>query len=107
MFAGNQPGQDTPTGSTFGSGKALGVKRAFQLPICVGLHTGECETFGDDVTGAAVRLAARIEQSAEPGEVMISGTVRDLIAGAGLQLEERGLRVLKGFPEPIRLFVVV
>ncbi len=81
--------------------------RALQLPIRVGLHTGECETFGDDLTGVAVHLAARIEQSAEPGEIMISGTVRDLIAGAGLRLEERGMRVLKGFPEPVRLFVVV
>lgn len=77
---------------------------SLRIPIRAGLHTGECETLGDDVTGVAVHLAARIEQSADAGEILVSGTMRDLVAGAGLTLEDRGSRSFKGFPEPLRVF---
>ncbi|MCI4365295.1 MAG: adenylate/guanylate cyclase domain-containing protein [Thermoplasmata archaeon] len=71
-----------------------------------GLHTGECELMGDDVGGVAVHLAARISAAAGPGEIMVSSTVRDLVAGSGFRFEDRGLASLKGFPEQRRLFSV-
>jgi class 3 adenylate cyclase len=69
-----------------------------------GIHTGEVERIGDDVAGIAVHVAARIADLAGPGEVRVSSTVRDLIAGSGIALEELGEHSLKGVPEPWRLF---
>jgi class 3 adenylate cyclase len=66
------------------------------LEIRAGLHTGECEVVGGDVTGIAVHVASRVQTAAQPGEILVSGTVRDLVAGSGLQLVDRGTRVLKG-----------
>ena len=63
-----------------------------------GVHSGECEVIGDDITGIAVHLAARIAAAAGAGEVLASGTVRDLVAGSGIALSDRGLHHLKGVP---------
>jgi class 3 adenylate cyclase len=71
-----------------------------------GVHTGECEAIGDDITGIAVHWAARIAAAAGAGEVLASGTVRDLIAGSGIVLSDHGLHHLKGIPGQHPLFVV-
>ena len=60
-----------------------------------GVHTGECEIIGEDVTGIAVHVAARIAAAAGAGEVFASATVRDLVAGSGIRLSGRGLHQLK------------
>jgi class 3 adenylate cyclase len=70
-----------------------------------GLHTGEIEVADDDVQGIAVHIAARVSALAGPGEVLVSRTVRDLVAGSGLRFNERGKHSLKGLQEPIELFV--
>ncbi|HEU4760332.1 MAG TPA: adenylate/guanylate cyclase domain-containing protein [Dehalococcoidia bacterium] len=71
-----------------------------------GLHTGECEAMGDDVGGIAVHIGARVAAVAGPGEVLVSSTVKDLVAGSGIQFQDRGLHALKGMPEEWRLFLV-
>jgi class 3 adenylate cyclase len=68
------------------------------------LHTGECEVLGDDLAGIAVHTGARVAGLAAPGEVLVSQTVRDLVAGSGLAFEDRGTHVLKGVPNKWRLF---
>jgi class 3 adenylate cyclase len=70
-----------------------------------GLHTGEIEVADDDVQGIAVHIAARVSALAGPGEVLVSRTVKDLVAGSGLRFNERGKHSLKGLQEPIELFV--
>jgi len=71
-----------------------------------GLHTGECEVMADDVGGIAVHIGARVSAEAEAGEVLVSSTVKDLVAGSGLQFEDRGAHRLKGVSEEWRLFAV-
>jgi class 3 adenylate cyclase len=80
--------------------------RGLGLSVRAGLHTGECERVGDKLAGIAVHLGARIAATAGPGEILVSGTVRDLVAGAGLTLADRGMHQLKGIGEPWRLFAV-
>ena len=71
------------------------------------MHTGECELLADDdVGGLAVHIAARISGLAGPGEVLISRTVRDLIAGSDQILADRGEHQLKGIAGPWRIFAV-
>ncbi len=69
------------------------------LDVRCGLHTGEITQRGDDVSGIAVHIGARVSEAAAPGEVLVTRTVRDLIAGSGIGFEERGERELKGVPE--------
>jgi len=76
------------------------------LRIRAGVHTGECEVTGDKVSGIAVHLGARVCASATPGEVLVSSTVRDLVAGSGLEFADRGEHELKGIPGAWRLFAV-
>jgi pimeloyl-ACP methyl ester carboxylesterase len=76
------------------------------LEIRAGVHTGEIELIGEDITGIGVHIGARIAAEAQAGEVLVSATVRDLVAGSGLRFEDRGWRALKGVPEEWRLFVV-
>ena len=68
------------------------------LPIRAGVHTGEVETIGDDIGGLAVHIAARIAAKADAGEILTSSTVRDLVAGSGLEFDDRGEHELKGVP---------
>jgi class 3 adenylate cyclase len=72
--------------------------------IRAGLHAGEVELRGDDVGGIAVHIAARILTAAGPGEVLVSRTVRDLVTGSGIALEDRGTHTLKGLSDPWQLF---
>jgi class 3 adenylate cyclase len=69
------------------------------------LHTGECEVVGDKIAGIAVNIGARIAAQAEPGEVLVSSTVKDLVAGSDLRFDERGSTELKGIPGSWRLYV--
>jgi class 3 adenylate cyclase len=78
--------------------------RPLDLEIRSGLHTGEVEVMGDDIGGIAVHIASRIAHRAGSGEVLASSTVRDLVAGAGLNFAEFGVAELKGLAEPMRLF---
>jgi class 3 adenylate cyclase len=74
------------------------------LALRSGLHTGECEVSGAKVTGIAVHTGARVAALAAPGEVLVSSTVKDLVAGSGIVFEERGAQALKGIPGEWRLF---
>ena len=76
------------------------------ITIRAGLHTGECEVMGDKVSGIAVHIGARVMKKAEPGEVLVSSTVKDLVAGSGLDFNDRGKHSLKGIPGEWRLFLV-
>jgi class 3 adenylate cyclase/pimeloyl-ACP methyl ester carboxylesterase len=76
------------------------------LRIRAGLHTGECELVGQDVAGIAVHIGARVMTEAEPGEVLASSTVKDLVVGSGLRFSERGVRSFKGVPDPWRLYAL-
>src|SRR5512144_690790 len=80
--------------------------RALGLQVRTGLHTGECELAGDGVVGIAVHIGARGAALAGPDEVLVSSTVRDLVAGSGLQFVDRGPHRLKGVPDEWRLFLV-
>ena len=76
------------------------------LQVRAGLHTGECELLGGKVAGIAVHTGARVAAKAQPGEVLVSGTVKDLVAGSGLAFRERGQHELKGIPGEWRLYAV-
>jgi class 3 adenylate cyclase len=78
--------------------------RSLGLEVRVGLHCGEVELVGDDVGGIAVHLASRVSAVAAPGEVLVSSTVKDLVAGSGIQFIDRGVQRLKGIPDDRRLF---
>jgi class 3 adenylate cyclase len=82
---------------------ALGTRG---IPIRVGVHIGECERRGDDWSGLAVHVGARIGAMAGPGEVLASRTVRDLSAGSGLDFEGVGVHQLKGLAEEVALYRV-
>jgi class 3 adenylate cyclase len=78
--------------------------RPIGIEVRNGLHTGEIEMAKDDIAGIAVHTAARIAEMAGTGEILVSSTVRDLVAGSGLSFEDRGAHPLKGLPELMRLF---
>ena len=80
--------------------------RPLGLEVRVGLHTGEVEMMGDNAGGIAVHIGARVAAHAGAGEVLVSSTVKDLVAGSGLRFEDRGTQVLKGVPGEWRLFAV-
>ena len=80
--------------------------RELGIEVRSGLHAGEIEQRGDDIGGIAVHLAARVMETAQPGEVIVSSTVKDLVAGSGLTFAERGVHALKGLPGEWRLFAV-
>ena len=80
--------------------------RALGVEVRAGLHTGEVELVDGKATGIAVNIGARVAARAEPGEVLVSGTVRDLVAGSGLDFDDRGVAELKGVPGEWRLFAV-
>jgi class 3 adenylate cyclase len=80
--------------------------RPLGIDVRAGLHTGECEMIGDDVGGIAVHIGARVAALAGAGEVLVSGTVKDLVAGSGLRFDDRGSQSLKGVPGEWRVFAV-
>jgi class 3 adenylate cyclase len=80
--------------------------RELGLDVRAGLHTGECELVDGKVAGIAVHTGARVASHAQPGEVLVSSTVKDLVAGSEIEFEDRGLSELKGIPGRWRLFAV-
>jgi class 3 adenylate cyclase len=80
--------------------------RPLGIEVRAGLHTGECEMIGDDVGGIAVHIGARVAAIAGAGEVFVSSTVKDLVAGSGLRFGDRGSHSLKGVPGEWRIFAV-
>jgi class 3 adenylate cyclase len=83
-----------------------GDLRAIGIEIKAGVHTGECEVRGEDIRGIAIHIAARVAELANPGEVLASGTVRDLVAGSGIEFQDRGAHTLKGISDEWRLFAI-
>jgi pimeloyl-ACP methyl ester carboxylesterase/class 3 adenylate cyclase len=84
-----------------------GGARSQGLEIRAGVHTGECELIGDKLGGIAVHIGARVAAQAAPGEIVVSQTVKDLVAGSGLSFAERGTHALKGVPGEWRLYAFV
>ena len=76
------------------------------LEVRAGVHTGECELFDGKVTGIAVHTGARVAARARPGEVLVSSTVKDLVAGSNLRFEDREIHSLKGIPGEWHLYAV-
>jgi len=86
---------------------ALAIVQAVKqlnLAVRAGVHTGECELMGDNVGGIAVHTGARVMAKAEPGKVLVTGTVKDLVAGSGIGFQDLGSHELKGVPGEWRLF---
>jgi len=80
------------------------ASRRCGLDLRIGIHTGECEILGGRVEGLAVHTAARVARAAAPGEILVTRTVRDVVAGSKLRFVERGQPALKGISEPRALF---
>ncbi len=80
--------------------------RALGLDVRAGAHTGECEIINDKLGGIAVHIGARVAAQAQPGEVLVSSTVKDLVAGAGIAFQDRGPQELRGVPGEWRLYAV-
>ncbi|HET9497398.1 MAG TPA: adenylate/guanylate cyclase domain-containing protein, partial [Candidatus Limnocylindria bacterium] len=77
------------------------------MGLRIGLHSGECERVDGQLRGVAVHVGARVGASASPGEVLVTSTVRDLVAGSGIGFEDAGVHELKGVPEAWRLYRVL
>jgi class 3 adenylate cyclase len=96
-----------------GPARAISCARAIvgkigdlDLSVRAGVHTGECELQDGKVTGIAVNIGARVAAAAGPGEVLVSSTVKDLVAGSGIEFQEQGIHELKGVPGEWRLYTV-
>jgi class 3 adenylate cyclase len=89
---------DGPARAVRCTGAIRDAVRSLGLEVRCGLHTGECEIVGSDLAGIAVHIGARVAALARPGEILVSQTVRDLVAGSGLSFEPRGTHVLTGVP---------
>jgi class 3 adenylate cyclase len=81
--------------------------RPLGIEVRAGLHTGECEIRGDDIAGITVNIGARISALAGGGEVLVSGTVKDLVVGSEIEFESRGTESLKGVPGEWNIFATV
>jgi len=97
---------DGPARAVRCAGAIVREMRRLGLEIRAGLHTGECEILGDKLSGIAVHTGARVASLAGAGEVLVSGTVKDLVAGSGITFEDRGVQVLKGLPGEWHLYAV-
>jgi len=98
---------DGPARAVLAASAIRDALRVLELEIRAGLHTGECEAASDGkIAGIAVSIGARIASLAAPSEVLVSSTVKDLVAGSDLRFEDRGEQHLKGIQEPWRLFAV-
>jgi len=84
-----------------------GAARSLGVEVRAGLHTGECELLADDIGGIAVHVAARVAAKAGPGEVLVSRTVKDLVAGSGIRFKDHGRHVLKGVPGKFALYAAL
>ena len=82
------------------------ARSQFALELRAGVHTGEVEVIGDDIGGIAVHIAARVQANAEPGELLVSSTVKDLVVGSGISFNDRGEHELRGVPGQWHLWAV-
>jgi class 3 adenylate cyclase len=80
--------------------------RRIGLNVRAGVHAGECEEIGGQLVGIAVHIGSRVLGIAKPGEVLVSSTVRDLVAGSGIEFEDRGEHTLKGVADQWHLYTV-
>lgn len=85
-------------------GRSTTGRTPFEPPTRVGIHTGNASVGGQDIVGIAVDIAARITTLAEPGEIVVSRTVKGLIAGSGIHLVDHGEHALSGISEPWRIY---
>ncbi|MEO6351195.1 MAG: adenylate/guanylate cyclase domain-containing protein [Candidatus Limnocylindrales bacterium] len=97
---------DQPAQGVRAADAILNAVAALGLGLRAGVHTGECERVGEKVGGVAVHIAARVMADAATGEVLVSSTVRELVAGSGLDFDDRGTRELKGVPGEWHLFAL-
>jgi class 3 adenylate cyclase len=97
---------DGPARAVQCAAKIVEAVESLGLEIRTGLHTGECELVGDDVAGIAVHIGARVAERAQPGEVLASSTVKDLVVGSGLRFVDRGRHALKGVPDEWALYAL-
>jgi class 3 adenylate cyclase len=81
--------------------------RQLGLSLRIGIHTGECEIRGDTLEGVAIHMAARVSAMAAGGDILVSRTVKDLVAGSGIEFEDFGMYELKGIPDEHQIFKVV
>jgi class 3 adenylate cyclase len=81
--------------------------RSLGIDVRAGVHTGEIERRGDEVSGIAIHIGQRVSSLAGPGEVLVSSTVKDLVSGSGIQFADRGAHELKGVPDTWRIFAVI
>lgn len=89
---------DQPAEAVRAADRIINAVADLGLSVRTGLHTGEAEAAGQKIGGIAVHIANRVMSAARPGEVLVSGTLRDLVAGSGLEFQDRGLHELKGVP---------
>jgi class 3 adenylate cyclase len=97
---------DGPARAIRCAGAITDAVRELGIEVRAGLHTGECEQLDGKVGGIAVHIGARVASAAQPGEVLVSSTVKDLVAGSGIVFAERGSFQLKGVPDEWRLYAV-
>ena len=97
---------DAPAPALRAAVAAVAAVAPLGIQIRAGLHTGEVQLSGDAATGVGVHLAARVMAEAGPGQVLVSATIRELMAGSGLEFVDLGVRKLKGFPEHRRLYAL-
>jgi class 3 adenylate cyclase len=97
---------DGPARAIVCAGAILDQVRSLGLELRAGIHTGECERVGEKLAGIAVNVGARVSAAAGPGEVLVSSTVKDLVAGSGIDFDDRGAHELKGVPGTWRLYAV-
>ena len=97
---------DGPARAVRCAGEIVDSVDALGLKIRTGVHTGECELLAGDVAGIAVHITARVMELAEPGEVLASSTVKDLVVGSGLRFADRGEHSLRGVPDRWRLYAL-
>ena len=97
---------DAPAFALRAAVAAVAAVAPLGIEIRAGLHTGEVQLHGDAMTGLGVHLAARVMAEADPGQVLVTTTIRELMAGSGLRFVDLGVRKLKGFPEHWRLYAL-
>jgi len=81
--------------------------RRLGLDLRIGIHTGECEIRGEALEGVAIHIAARVSAMASGGDILVSRTVKDLVAGSGIEFEDFGTHELKGIPDEYQIFKVL
>ena len=97
---------DTPSAAVRCARAIVDALRLLGLEIRAGLHAGECQVVDGKIAGIVVHTGARLVRHADAGDVLVSGAVRDLVCGSGLQFDCRGHVSLKGLPEDVRLFAL-